>query len=201
LGDREQAPDAGGELVARHSGLGRSGGALDGRPRLRDLVEQPALVGCVALDRLDEVRDQVVSPLQLDVDVRPARLGLVPQPYQVVEREREQDRQHDEDDDHDDQDDHATSLLRTPALAEYPRTMRLWVGAAAVVALVLGGVWLVLAFAFGHLRGGQTAYARSARCLRADPALTSDPSDAARFTGSGLHTLGLRWKEVRTGAL
>jgi hypothetical protein len=79
--------------------------------------------------------------------------------------------------------------------------MRLWVGAAAVVALVVGGAWLVLAFAFGHLRGGQTAYARSARCLRADRALTGDPNDAARYTGAGLHTLGLDWQDVRAVAL
>ena len=79
--------------------------------------------------------------------------------------------------------------------------MRLYLGAAAVVALVLGGTWLVLAFAFGHLRGGQTAYARSASCLRRDRVLTSDPADAARFAGSGLHTLGLRWNDVRAVAL
>jgi hypothetical protein len=79
--------------------------------------------------------------------------------------------------------------------------MRLWVGAAAVVAVVVGGAWLVLAFAFGHLRGGQTAYARSARCLKADRSLSADPNDAARFTGAGLHTLGLRWKDIRAVAL
>jgi hypothetical protein len=79
--------------------------------------------------------------------------------------------------------------------------MRLWLGGAAVVAVVVGGAWLALAFFFGHLRGGQTAYARSAACLRADHALAADPADAARYQSPGLHTLGLRWHGVRAVAL
>jgi hypothetical protein len=79
--------------------------------------------------------------------------------------------------------------------------MRLYLGAAAVVALVVGGAWLVLAFAFGHLRGGQTAYARSATCLRSDRSLAGDPGDAHRFESGGLHTLGIRWQQVRAVAL
>jgi hypothetical protein len=79
--------------------------------------------------------------------------------------------------------------------------MRLWLGALAVVAVVLGGAWVVLAFFFGSLHGGQTAYARSATCLHRDHALATDPSDARRFVGPGLHSLGLRWKDVRAVAL
>jgi hypothetical protein len=79
--------------------------------------------------------------------------------------------------------------------------MRLWLGAAAVVAVVVGGTWLALALFFGHLRGGQTAYARSAACLHADPALAADTTDAARFRSSDLKTLGLRWRDVRAVAL
>ena len=79
--------------------------------------------------------------------------------------------------------------------------MRVWLGAAAFLALVLGGAWLVLAFFFGSLHGGQTAYARSATCLHRDHALSGDSSDARRFQGSGLHTLGLRGKDVRAVAL
>src|SRR5581483_10869727 len=36
-----------------------------------DLLEHLALVGRVALDRLDQVRDEVVPPPELGVDVRP----------------------------------------------------------------------------------------------------------------------------------
>jgi len=79
--------------------------------------------------------------------------------------------------------------------------MRLWLGALAVVAVLLGGAWAVLAFTFGHLRGGQTAYARSARCLDGDRTLASDPIDARRYMATGLHTLGLRWRDVRAVAL
>jgi hypothetical protein len=79
--------------------------------------------------------------------------------------------------------------------------MRLYLGAAGVVALVVGGAWLVLAFAFGHLHVGLTAYERSATCLHRDRALTSDPADARRFEGSGLHALGFRWNGARAVAL
>ncbi len=79
--------------------------------------------------------------------------------------------------------------------------MRLYLGAAALVAIVLGGAWLVLAFFFGSLHGGQTAYARSVTCLHRDRALAGDPADARRFGGAGLHALGLRWQHVRAVAL
>jgi hypothetical protein len=79
--------------------------------------------------------------------------------------------------------------------------MRLYLGAAAFVVVVLGGAWLVLAFFFGNLHGGQTAYARSLTCLHRDRALASDPADARRFDGAGLHTLGLRWQRVRAVAM
>lgn len=79
--------------------------------------------------------------------------------------------------------------------------MRLYLGAAGVVAVVLGGAWLVLALFFGHLRGGESAYARSARCLAADRVLAADRGDAARLRAAGLHTLGLRWRDVRAVAL
>jgi hypothetical protein len=79
--------------------------------------------------------------------------------------------------------------------------VRLWLGALALVAVVLGGAWLALSLTFGHLHGGQTAYARSVRCLNADRALTADPADATRYRGLGLHTLGLRWNRVRAVAL
>ena len=60
LGDREQPAERRREHVLGLRLLLHSLGLLRGRPRLRDLVERPALVGGVALDRLDEVRDQVV---------------------------------------------------------------------------------------------------------------------------------------------
>jgi hypothetical protein len=79
--------------------------------------------------------------------------------------------------------------------------MRLYLGAAAGVALVLGGAWLVLAFFFGSLHGGQTAYERSLTCLNGDRVLAGDPADARRFDDAGVHTLGLRWQDVRAVAL
>jgi hypothetical protein len=34
-------------------------------------------VGGIPLDRLDEVRDQIVSAFKLDADIRPGFLGLI----------------------------------------------------------------------------------------------------------------------------
>jgi len=79
--------------------------------------------------------------------------------------------------------------------------MRLYLGAAAVVAILLGGAWLGLAFFFGNVHGGQTAYARSLACLHRDRALASDPAVARGFDRAGLHTLGLRWQHGRAVAL
>ncbi len=79
--------------------------------------------------------------------------------------------------------------------------MRLYVGAVVLVGVVVGGAWLILAFVFGHVHGGLDAYTRSAACVRASRSLVENPADAARFRGSGLHTLGIRWKQVRAVAL
>ena len=54
----------------------------------------------VALDRLDEVRDQVMAALQLDVDLAPRLLHQVAELDQaVVDADRPQDEQHDDTDD------------------------------------------------------------------------------------------------------
>jgi hypothetical protein len=80
--------------------------------------------------------------------------------------------------------------------------MRLYLGAAAFVVLVVGGAWLALALLFGHsLNGGGDAYTRSATCLHDDRALATDPTEAARFKTAGLQPLGLRWKQVQAVAL
>jgi hypothetical protein len=50
----------------------------------------------VALDRLDQVRDQVVAPLELDVDLRPRRLHLVALADQLVVGRDRPDSQDDE---------------------------------------------------------------------------------------------------------
>src|SRR4051812_7399805 len=47
-------------------------------------LEGLALVGGVALDGLDQVRDEVVAPLELHVDLRPGVLHLVPQLDEAV---------------------------------------------------------------------------------------------------------------------
>jgi hypothetical protein len=79
--------------------------------------------------------------------------------------------------------------------------MRLYIGAAVLVVVVLGGAWLVLALTFSHSSGGADALTRSATCVRNHPSLASDPTEAARFKSPGLRPLGIRWKQVRAVAL
>ena len=51
---------------------------------------------CIALDRLDEVRDQVTAAFQLHLDLRPRVLGAVAEPDEpVVEEHTDQHEQHD----------------------------------------------------------------------------------------------------------
>ena len=73
------------------------------RPQVGDLLERVALVLGVALDGGYQIGNQVVPLLELDVDLRPRRLGAVAARHQPVEREPEpehrQDEERDEDED------------------------------------------------------------------------------------------------------
>ncbi len=72
-------------------------GLLERRARLRHLFEHRPLVGRVAAHGLDEVRDEVGAALELDVDVRPARVRLVAEPDEpVVADGREDDEKRDD---------------------------------------------------------------------------------------------------------
>ena len=91
LGDGEQAA----ERLAEDA-LGRAGSAAEALRACAaaracgDRLERPALVRRVALDRLDEVRDQVAAPLELHLDLRPGVVDAVAQPDEpVVERDQE----------------------------------------------------------------------------------------------------------------
>src|SRR5947209_18403657 len=80
--------------------------------------------------------------------------------------------------------------------------MRLYLGAAVLVGVVVGGAWLVLALIFSHsLNGRGDAFTRSATCVHNDRALASDATEAGRFKSAGLQPLGIRWKSVEAVAL
>ena len=103
LGDGQQLPQRGhegalgGGLRGRRSGRGGRH-----RARLRDVFEDLLLVRGVALHRRHEVRDQVVSPTQLGVDVGPRILDQVALGHEpVVARDaadHDQDQQREDDD-------------------------------------------------------------------------------------------------------
>jgi hypothetical protein len=105
--------------VSRTGSCGRRS-ACDCGSCARDLVEDGSLVCRIALDRLNEIRNQVVAPLQLDVDVRPARVDLVAQPDEAVEEVDGDDEQEHDDADHDVGKDHVRSLARTLVVAAPP---------------------------------------------------------------------------------
>jgi hypothetical protein len=80
--------------------------------------------------------------------------------------------------------------------------VRLYLGAALLVVVVLGAAWLVLALGFGHSLGnGTDAYERSVACVRRDRSLVDDTTVARRFRSSGLEPLAIRWDGVRAVAL
>jgi len=120
--------------------LGRvAAGAGRNRPRpgVGDCFEGAALVPHVALDRLDEVRDEVVAPLELDVDLRPGLLRPVPERDQPVVGEDEPD-QYEDDDANDDPGAHQEVILR-------PGAFGLRVGAPCPTGLLQHFLVLVLA--------------------------------------------------------
>ena len=67
---------------------------------------------CVGTDRLDEVRDEVCAALQLDVDVRPARVDLVAEPDEAVVAEGEERDGYRRDAEEDPEPEHAPSVER-----------------------------------------------------------------------------------------
>ena len=110
LGDDAQAAERLAQHALRLARLRRTG-RLHGRgASLRDLLEGLALVGRVALDRLDQVRDQVVPALQLDVDPRPGLVDPVARPDdRVADEDHDQPDQQQDDDDDDGYDHSATT--------------------------------------------------------------------------------------------
>ena len=63
---------------------------------LDDSLERVALVARVALDRLDQVGNKIVTALQLHVDPAPTILGTDAEPNQTVVHDDEQKPEHDD---------------------------------------------------------------------------------------------------------
>ena len=94
LGDREEGLEGPGEEVVGGHGLLGALGLQHRRARLAHVLQELALVLRVALHGLDEVRDQVVPPLELHVDIRPRLVGALPQTHEpVVDHDGEPDEQ------------------------------------------------------------------------------------------------------------
>jgi hypothetical protein len=106
LGQREElAQDAGEEVLRgrhlRRALLGILGRGDGGVARLDHRLERLALVLHVSLRRFDEVRNQVVTTLELDVDLRPGLLGDILEAYEAVIESDEPDRDDDQNDQRD----------------------------------------------------------------------------------------------------
>ena len=113
LRDGEQPAERRPEHVVRLGRRLRAGGAHDRGARPCHLVEDLALVRRVPLHGLHEVRDEVGAATQLDVDVRPARLGLVADADEAVVRVDDVQAEDEEDGERDPQHErHRRSLTR-----------------------------------------------------------------------------------------
>jgi hypothetical protein len=79
--------------------------------------------------------------------------------------------------------------------------MRVYLGAAALVVLVVGGFWLALAlFSSNSKSQSADAFTKSATCVRNDRSLGRDQADGTRFHIHGLRALGLSWDGARAVA-
>jgi len=81
--------------------------------------------------------------------------------------------------------------------------MRIFLGAAALFIVVVGGFWLALSQVVGSSSADdiKSAYAKSVRCVRSDPALSLDKSDTAKIAVPGERAIGVRWNEFVAVAL
>src|SRR2546423_15579031 len=101
---------------------GREGaGSVRRGARFGALLEDRGFMCRVALDRFDEVRDEVMSPLELDVDVRPGLLHTLAERDEPVVGRDEEEGDHPNDDK--DDDDLHEPPLRDARLAEGPAKM------------------------------------------------------------------------------
>ena len=96
LRQREHLAKRAGQHVLRRGLLRRALGRDGGVARLHHGFEGAALVGGVSLDRLDQVRDQVVALLELNVDVGKGLADPLPHGDELVVDH--DDPQHDDDD-------------------------------------------------------------------------------------------------------
>src|SRR5580765_3896131 len=100
--EREHLAERARELALRlglRRGTGRAHGLV---ARLDHGLERAALVAGVSLHGLHQVRDEVVAPLQLDVDVGPRIVGLDAEAHEAVvdDDDPDDDGRDDEEDDH-----------------------------------------------------------------------------------------------------
>ena len=80
--------------LAWASGLGGGDGGV---ARLVDRLQRAALVGGVALHRLDQVGHEIVALLELDGDVRPGLIDRLAQADEAVVDDDREERDHDDD--------------------------------------------------------------------------------------------------------
>ena len=97
LGQGEDLPHRLRELPFGLAGGGRAAGARGPVAGLDHGLQRALLVARVALDRGDEGGDQIVPPLELDVDVGPGVGGEEPEPGQAVVGEGDEDGEGEED--------------------------------------------------------------------------------------------------------
>src|SRR6185312_5575320 len=91
LGDREQALHGLLEIALGLGGLGRSLGTQGSSAGVRDVLEDALLVRGIALDVIDQIRDQVEPTLELHRDIAPGLVRLLIESDQAVEHASQED--------------------------------------------------------------------------------------------------------------
>src|SRR5262249_27528856 len=111
LGDGEKPAERLVEDALRLTRRRRSLSLLRSHARLRDRLERAALVRGVPLDRLHEIGNQVMAPLELHLDLRPGVVDTVTRPDEpVVDPDHPEDEQEDDSHQHEDDPEHCSSL-------------------------------------------------------------------------------------------
>src|SRR5581483_8340395 len=96
--NREQAFQSGGELPFGHGAIGGSSGLHGHGAIFRNVLEGGFFVGSIALDGFHEIGNQVVTALELHVNIGPGGVGAHPQLHQtVVEADQQPDHYNDDD--------------------------------------------------------------------------------------------------------
>src|SRR5580704_14791209 len=141
FGDRQQPAQGVGQLALGLALFRRSGSGHGGAAELGNVFERALFVRRIALHGLDQVWDQVITALELDIDIRPGVVGSHSELHQAVVntyQDNGNDHQYDDEDD----DSHA-NCLQTARNRDRAGGYHAPEGAGNRSPAPLGGKWVI----------------------------------------------------------